>query len=429
MGRGTKALEFEKPIQKLLYIERYIKGSVGFFDGLLIDTNKYLAVTLKLLKTNSMAVNVSIFGDDDRIRLNDNERNSFTAQVTVRITSKWADGYTVFGTGILVGDNDVLTAAHVVYTSRHGGLASEIQVAPAYQLGPSRWGIQNAESVTPFATNWSINGVADDLAIVHVAPAIGRQIGWVTPGGSSANASGYLGQNLQAIGYPSDIENGEVLVSTEGTVDDVNAGLLIFRDDLDLGAGQSGSGLLSFDKVNNPKLEAVLLGYRLTNTGVRENIARKIDATVSDWIAATTNSLSSWSVNLNDIGHKVGRLYIGIFDRLPDEGGLNYWIGRANAESTLTSIAREFLYSAEFKQKYGDFSLLKNSDFVSMVYSTLLHRSPDQSGMNYWVNRMVNGLSQPDLIVEFSESYEAIYNTSVFLTGIHQAETGDWMLQ
>ena len=47
------------------------------------------------------------------------------------ILSKWGE-YVATGTGFIVGKKDVLTAAHVIFDSTKGGLASEIIVYPSY---------------------------------------------------------------------------------------------------------------------------------------------------------------------------------------------------------------------------------------------------------------------------------------------------------
>ena len=48
----------------------------------------------------------------------------FPYRTAVSIHVKWSDGYSSRGSGVMVGKNDVLTAAHVVYNPAHGHVTS-----------------------------------------------------------------------------------------------------------------------------------------------------------------------------------------------------------------------------------------------------------------------------------------------------------------
>ncbi len=99
------------------------------------------------------------------------------------------------------------------------------------------------------------------------------------------------------------------------------------------------------------------------------------------------------------------RLYKAAFDRLPDAGGLNYWINVLNNGTVLKSIAEGFVQSNEFASMYDkDFVPEK---FVSKVYNHVLHRAYEQAGFNFWVNTIKSGAnSQADVLAQFGESTE-----------------------
>ncbi|MFC0351724.1 DUF4214 domain-containing protein, partial [Undibacterium danionis] len=111
----------------------------------------------------------------------------------------------------------------------------------------------------------------------------------------------------------------------------------------------------------------------------------------------------------------LARLYFGAFDRVPDRDGLAYWIAQLKEGSSLSSIARSFVSSTEFEQKYNSVS---NDQFLDLVYQNVLHRPADAAGKTYWVNQLVNGFNRGDLLASFTESteFKAISQDKVALT-------------
>lgn len=55
----------------------------------------------------------------------------FPYSAVTYISSRWGE-YIASGTGFIVGKNDVLTAAHVIFDSSKGGLADEVLIYPSY---------------------------------------------------------------------------------------------------------------------------------------------------------------------------------------------------------------------------------------------------------------------------------------------------------
>lgn len=99
------------------------------------------------------------------------------------------------------------------------------------------------------------------------------------------------------------------------------------------------------------------------------------------------------------------RVYQAAFDRTPDNGGLKYWLSVLDGGAGLDTVASGFLGSQEFKTLYG--SAPSHADYVSRLYSNVLHRTPDQDGYDYWVNLLNSGqISNVVALVQFSESAE-----------------------
>ncbi|WP_421121636.1 DUF4214 domain-containing protein [Aquihabitans daechungensis] len=177
--------------------------------------------------------------------------------------------------------------------------------------------------------------------------------------------------------------------------------------------------------------------------------------------APTSSQLSSWVSQLN-AGTKtkgdlddalrrgdenlrnvdpVVRVYRAFLGRAPDAGGLQFWIKRkrnvAPAKTwTVTQIATEFTNSNEFKTKYGS---LTNRQFVTQIYTDVLGRPADPSGVNYWTGKLDRKeKTKAQVVVGFSESNEyktkQAQNTDVAIAFIYllgraptAGEAADWV--
>jgi hypothetical protein len=98
------------------------------------------------------------------------------------------------------------------------------------------------------------------------------------------------------------------------------------------------------------------------------------------------------------------RLYQAAFDRQPDLSGLGFWISHLDAGMSLRDAANLFLASPEYTRLYG--SNLANQQFVTELYHNVLHRDPEQDGMDFWMRALDNGASRAQLLEGFSESAE-----------------------
>lgn len=98
------------------------------------------------------------------------------------------------------------------------------------------------------------------------------------------------------------------------------------------------------------------------------------------------------------------RLYQAAFNRTPDASGLGYWIALADKGAPLSLIAAQFVGSSEFQNLYG--SSNTNEKIVDIFYQNILHRSGEPSGVDYWVGVLNSGASRADVLMGFSESAE-----------------------
>ena len=95
-------------------------------------------------------------------------------------------------------------------------------------------------------------------------------------------------------------------------------------------------------------------------------------------------------------------LYNAFFNRSPDQGGLDGWMGKLAASVSRFDVLDGFLYSAEFtnlSKSYGIKPIKEvntNSDieaFVQRFYQEILLRTADEAGLNDWTNRLASGTS------------------------------------
>jgi len=79
---------------------------------------------------------------------------------------------------------------------------------------------------------------------------------------------------------------------------------------------------------------------------------------------------------------QVTTLYIAMFNRAPDAGGLQYWTGLLDSGTSLATVAQK-MYETDPARAYYPAGA-SNSDVISSFYKYVLGRDPDQGGLTYW---------------------------------------------
>lgn len=110
-----------------------------------------------------------------------------------------------------------------------------------------------------------------------------------------------------------------------------------------------------------------------------------------------------------DFGGSAGqayRVYKAAFNRTPDPSGLGYWIKQVDVGMGMAEVAARFIDSPEFRALYGQNP--SNADFLSKVYSNVLGRAPDQAGYAWWLNQLNTNpeKTRHKVLADFSESQE-----------------------
>lgn len=125
---------------------------------------------------------------------------------------------------------------------------------------------------------------------------------------------------------------------------------------------------------------------------------------------------------LTDAQASVARLYT-IFDRAPDFDGLNFWFGKMANGMAFTDIANTFAQTNEFATLYNS---MDNRSFATQLYTTVLGRSADSQGLDYWTQRLEHGLTRGEAMVQFTESIENQQITAGPNGFIHIIGQADW---
>lgn len=121
------------------------------------------------------------------------------------------------------------------------------------------------------------------------------------------------------------------------------------------------------------------------------------------------------ALDFDGVGGKAYRIYKAAFDRTPDQGGLGYWIAQMDKGMDLISVAARFIDSPEFRTQYG--TNPTNAQFITLLYDNVLGRTPDQAGLNWWVNEMaINPTkTQQKVLADFSEGTENQANVATLI--------------
>jgi serralysin len=111
------------------------------------------------------------------------------------------------------------------------------------------------------------------------------------------------------------------------------------------------------------------------------------------------------SIETTGVAPQAYRLYQAAFARAPDAGGLGFWIKHMEAGLSINSAAAGFMASPEFIEMYG--ANPTDQTFITKLYSNVLHRAPEQSGMDFWMRAIaVDHVSRAEVLGFFSESPE-----------------------
>lgn len=119
---------------------------------------------------------------------------------------------------------------------------------------------------------------------------------------------------------------------------------------------------------------------------------------------ASSSNGSTLTPNPDKIRAFITFLYSSTLDRNPDNTGFDYWYNKITREGMSgEDVAWGFVFSNEMNNKN-----LTNEQFIRVLYRAFLGRDADPTGLTYWLNKLSSGSSRRDVYYGFSRSNEFI---------------------
>lgn len=343
-----------------------------------------------------------IFDTDDR------EQIAYTSTDGrfVQIFSTFSDGSVLQGSGVMVGANDVLTAAHTFYSVENGGLATSVEVTPSRFSDYKPFGTAYADHFS-LTEEWTLNqSYQYDYGVISLSTAIGLQTGWANYGFLN-DLTATADTQMTTYGYASDTLSGNWLLKTTGQPDAVNGNILLFRDDLDVTGGQSGSPIVTSTSTQSDIVVGIVShhSYFPNENGVfalDETAVKNID----EWVSSNDENLTAKKTTTYDFDdvQDISLLYIGLLSRVPDEAGIKYWAQEQSEGSHFYNIIGGFLNSTELNN--GTDYTGDNASFLTNLYKNILGREADESGYNYWISELDSVSNKEKVVSGFLQSVE-----------------------
>jgi Tfp pilus assembly protein PilX len=100
--------------------------------------------------------------------------------------------------------------------------------------------------------------------------------------------------------------------------------------------------------------------------------------------------------------YQIENIYQQYLGRGADTGGQQFWVAAMQHGMTQEQLEADFIGSAEYIADHGG----RGAGWVSGMYENLLGRTPDSSGLNFWVEHLASGANPVSVALGFAASAE-----------------------
>ncbi len=120
------------------------------------------------------------------------------------------------------------------------------------------------------------------------------------------------------------------------------------------------------------------------------------------------------------VKQEVAALYSAIFNRAPDQAGLEFWVNAIEGGDSLVQAAEGFTQHPVFAETYAGMS---DSQFVQQLYVNILGGAGDANGIAFWTEKLASGVSKGQVVAEFVSGALTIDLDALLASGeLSQAE-------
>jgi V8-like Glu-specific endopeptidase len=367
--------------------------------------------------------------------------------VLIRVV--FPDGQRALATGAIVGENDILTASHVLYAAEHGGAATEVRVYPGFDDASGEDYLLGRTELRYFpvpAGPWYASQMTDDYALIGVEARFHSWFGLSSayyenfPSIGGVQQSGYEGVLAEGHGRP-------VQGYTVGTAQRADAYWL--TGNMAIGPGDSGSplwvgegaqniviGLASggwgyvaayFVAIDNDTLTTIsrwraendhLLDGPIVQRGEYDGAIYRDTIAESSLVTAHLRGqpASPWMYALVD-----GREGVDTFLASAGEGAYS-WERQGSGTVVLTHAPASTFYDLVHVERlaFADdraiaFDTAGDAGQSYRLYKAAFDRTPDLPGLGYWIAQMDAGMDLVEVGARFIDSAEfrSLYGSNV----------------
>ena len=103
----------------------------------------------------------------------------------------------------------------------------------------------------------------------------------------------------------------------------------------------------------------------------------------------------------------VDALYQQVLVRTADADGKAFWASALANGTSRDELKASFLAAAKANNEDLTTFYNANEQFLSNVYSALLNRGVDNSGLEFWMNLLQNGVSRAEVVASIIEAINA----------------------